>query len=378
MDYEYALAWYDVAYDFYSISKGSKKKVLADNTFEETASGYVTKAEDALAVLNKEEFEDIFRRGDAAKVQFNRRWYLASIFDSAAVDSLLQAEQTSQDKSLDELLEVLDTKITETEQAIAQSHHSYIWVQLYINHAKYFMQASEFYKSHNHGAKAFENAKNGVSLAYLAYELVSPSYEMYSYYESFGSADYIKEGPPTIRIEEQKLPLQLLLTFMILLLAILVVVLLLVKFIYVDKTTPKALEAQIKSIRKIQSDLRKSLKKRKIDVKTYHNLNRKYEEQVEHLLKERVKRSHAVVELDNLTARLHSYREALRELNRHYKDGLIVKEDYDKNLKFYNEAISYLNELIAADKGVVKSAPKKPAASKAEKPSTKKPKSANK
>lgn len=67
-----------------------------------------------------------------------------------------------------------------------------------------------------------------------------------------------------------------------------------------------------------------------------------------------MKISHKIVEIDNLNARLHSYKQALRDVKKHYAQGIIIEDDYKRNEYFYKESIAYLEELIAKEQKDVK------------------------
>ncbi|MFH1240024.1 MAG: S16 family serine protease [Candidatus Diapherotrites archaeon] len=356
-EYEYAKAWYEVASDFYGISKSTLRKARPDNSFEELASEKLTKAEDALQILNEEANADIFRRADSAKTQFNRKWYLGSLFDSAAAVSLAESELAIKDKTADELIELLDKKITETEQTMAQSKMSFIWSRLYLDHAKYYYNAAVFYKENNLGMRSLDAAKNGIGLAYLAEGIVEPSIEIYNYYATMSPEDYIQENKTVVSVKEDS-PYLMLLLVLILALTILLVVLTIVKIMYTKKHPKQSIEHQIGSMKKIQHDLDTSLASKKISANKYHELSNEYQKQIDLLLSERVKRSHKIVEIDNLNARLHSYRQALRDLEKHYAQELILEEDYKRNVHFYKESIDYLEKLIENEQKDVKKIPK--------------------
>ena len=356
-DYEYAKAWYEVANDFYGISKATLRKARPDTNFEELASEKLAKAEDALQIMNEEENEDVFRRANSAKTQFNRKWYLGSLFDSAITFSLAESELAVKDKTADELIELLDKKISETEQTMAQSKLSFIWSRLYLDHAKYYYNAALFYKEHNLGMRSLEAAKNGVGLAYLAEGIVEPSIEIYNYYENMPPEKYIQENKTIIDKDEES-PYTTLILVLILALILLLVVLTIGKIMYAKKHPKQSLEAQIGNMKKIQSDLDKSLERKKISADKYHKLSNDYRKQIDSLLSERVKRSHKIVEIDNLNARLYSYKQALRDVKKHYAQGIILEDDYKRNEHFYKESIDYLEKLIAKEQKDMKKTPK--------------------
>lgn len=189
--YEYASAWLEVSKDFYEISKNSSKKIQPNS--KELQSLNEEKISEILknnSILEQPEFEDAVRRIKAAQKQETLGWNLAKAIDSASGIALIEAQLYSKDKTREELKKKLEEKITEAESKIIKSSHKFIWAQLYLDHAKYFLEATNYYEKYNENTQAMENAKSGVSLAFLSNEILDTTEKIYSHYEKTQNTPY--------------------------------------------------------------------------------------------------------------------------------------------------------------------------------------------
>lgn len=184
-EYEFAVAWLDVAKDFFALTGNAKKFAKPDSKLKPVAEKLISEAENTISVLTQlQGQEDIERRLNAAKYENLQEWDIASAVDAATASALAQSEQSVLNKSADELSEILASKISSLEAKIFSSKHVFFWPILYLDHSKYFLEASKYYSSSGSTSRSINALRSGVSLITLAEQIFDPLEQAYIHFDS--------------------------------------------------------------------------------------------------------------------------------------------------------------------------------------------------
>ncbi|HLC79587.1 MAG TPA: S16 family serine protease [archaeon] len=183
-DYAFAVAWLDVSKDFYNLSKGATEYVNRTDQFETAMDPLIAAALIDLNSINDDsQKEDIERRVNSAREEKDSGWFEASYFDAASAMALAEAQKTVQGMDQKELKETLEAKIKNLDDSIFSSSNSG-WASLYLDHAKYFLAAANYYEQQGFSENASENLRSGIGLATLAGQIFTASSEVSLAYEN--------------------------------------------------------------------------------------------------------------------------------------------------------------------------------------------------
>jgi len=290
-DYEFALAWFETARELYDKTKLSKKKVLMDNAFKNYSDNYIVASEDSMDLVDEAEKEDILRRLDSAKRAEDYSWYLVTAFDSASSYALIKASLDSKDLSLDEAYSLLESKINEIDKNLSSAVNkddSFVWARLYLDHAKYFLNAATFYKEQGYPSTALEKVDSGLSLVYLSGELFVVSDSIYEYYGSFTEKDYIGSTQLQVKNKNDDFPFESLLLYSAIILFTLILVV--SAFLILWKAKSSSLEGQIEEIQSLKRKSDIAFFNEKISGEKHNELNNEYSFQL-NALRNKIKSS---------------------------------------------------------------------------------------
>ncbi len=358
MDYEYALAWYNVSKDFYGLTKNSKRGVLPDQGLAGLVNSYIANSENGLSALAENETEDILRRLDSAKLSLGSGWTYAALFDSASSLALTNAALFSKNKSLEELQEALLEKTFQLEQKINQSKHSFVWARLYLDHAKYYLDSSFFYQEDGQTAAALSSARSGIDLVFLAEGLFDAADASYAYFETLPMNRFIEVAPSW-----QARPALDEVIFTILLILLLVACAAIFSIFSIDRKfhlfKKFSFEDRLNEILLEQRKLSKRLEKDYLSKEQFHTLNEPLQKKLNKLLAERRVLSSDYIQLDLNKSKVVAFERALRELKMQLKKKLITPEDCEINMSFYKKKISLLKHLILEEEKKIKFEKKK-------------------
>jgi len=347
-DYEFAEAWLEIAQDFANEAAKSERVVKPDNTFKSTVDQLLVQAENGLAVMKKEESEDIQRRYDAAVREKQLGWNLAAVFDAATAIALINSVNFTKDNDLNKLYDTLVEKSQKTKSEISSGKGAFVWANLYLDHANYYLTGADYYKSSKREAKALEAVKSGLSIAFMAENLSTASKDFYAYYDSIPEEKIIKTPANGKNNGKQNNTALWVLGIGFAAGWLLVGFLLLVVF----KKGPKqkaTMQQQMEQITKMQKELDKSLSEGKISNEQYYALQEKYSVRQSLLQKELEEKSERVVEIDSLRARLLGFEHVLHSLKSHYQAGLIIAEDYKKQVDIVQKEIDSIKAEIKSE-----------------------------
>ncbi|MBU0661989.1 MAG: S16 family serine protease [Candidatus Diapherotrites archaeon] len=333
-DYEFAVAWYEIAEDFYRISNSSKKKVVPGDVFKESADELIIAAENGLSSIEEAESEDILRRINAAKLEKQNGWYLAAAYDAATAHALIVGIAAVKDKDLQTLHAELSDMAVALDNNLAASENSFVWSHLYLDHAKYYLASADFYSENSRNVAAVSSLKNGISLAYISAQLFSVSDSMLSYYTALPESEYIVEEPLTageMQEPQDNTMLFALLGLLIVIVAVLVIVLIRV---YSKREQGVDMGKEISRLRALQGGISEG----------------KYGTEIAQLEKLRTERSAYTLELDRMKSEMSSFRQRLTDLQRHFREGVLSAPEYSKAMREYQRHINELQKGILDEK----------------------------
>ncbi len=338
-DYEFAVAWVDVAKDFASVTNNAKKFVKPDSQFRELSEQLVSQAENSLTVLNLPEgAEDIERRLNAAKFENSKEWFIASAVDAATARALAESEKLVEEKSAAELSGILEGKISALEAKIKSSKHKFSWPVLYVDHSKYFLEAANYYSSSNATSRAVSSLRSGISLISLASEIFDTLEQVYTYYDSvttFVSDDGISfPALPEVSINDSAfrnstLPPFVFAGFLITLFSLAFIFLFLtIKMVSTPKPVAISYKKDLESVQKMKKMADEALLSGRISQEKHTELVRDFSHEaknLEHLRKEHL---HELHEIDRFRQKLLSQERKLRDLKSNFKAGALPKEEF--------------------------------------------------
>jgi len=146
-DYAYAVAWTDIANSFLDISITNKEvKFVEGNHFKNRAQENIISVENQLILVAPElsESEDLKRRLDAAKRNFNRGWYVTSLYDSATALAVIKTHEENKNKlSTNDFLSKYENLTTRLRSQSALNNENYVWSKTFLDHALYYYTAYE-------------------------------------------------------------------------------------------------------------------------------------------------------------------------------------------------------------------------------------------
>ncbi len=352
MDYEYALAWYHVANDFFELTKESKKGVLTGPGLKDIANNYIVNTENSLSALSEEEISDITRRLDGAKLALDSSWSYSALFDASSALALTNSRIFAKNKSLEEIQSELDLKIAELETKLQTSAYEMAWAQLYLDHANYFLNSSLFYEAQGQTALALDNAKSGMDLIYLANGVFEAANASYTHFENLPAKKFITPMPQY----HESATIESLLIALLLVALVLVFIIIFslistgTKFHFLKKFS---FEDRLADILADQRKLRKRLQKGYLTTQQFEQLNKPLQEKINKLLSERRKLSANYIELDLNQSKLFAFEKALRDLKAQLNKKQITQEDYKTNSDFYKKRIALLkHEIVEQSKEI--------------------------
>jgi len=359
-DYEFAVAWVDVAKDFYSVSKDSKMKVRVDPALMgENADKLIVDAENKLSPLDKEENSDIFRRLDSAKLERQLGWNLAAAFDAASAIALAEGESEVKDKTYDELKSMLTEKISKVDGKIKSSQNNYAWPSLYLDHSKYFLESANYYFSLGQGTTASTSLRNGISLITLADKLIETADPIYTYYSNIDANQFLKPGdsgylPSTGQAGRDNPGSYAGLYFMLGSISfVLALLLVIITILLARQPKTYSVQAEIMKVKELRRKADESFMQGKISEQKHNGLLKRYDAELKHLESIRKRRLSHLLDIDAYKVELNSYEKRLRELDGHRKEGLLDDDEFRAKSQQFRKKISGLKSLVSSQKSAL-------------------------
>ncbi|MBN2127598.1 MAG: hypothetical protein JW703_04380, partial [Candidatus Diapherotrites archaeon] len=356
-DYLFAKSWLEIAKAFYSESLDGKM-ISSVESFNNSMNPFIEEAETRIASKDKKEVEDIIRRIDSAKEQAMKEWYLGALFDAASAHGLsLNDSFTSTDSN--ELKSELSSRIDSLKKKINSSGKQFLWAELYLAHAEFFLKSGDFYLKNNLGGNAVDSYSSGLSIILLSEDMFFVSNQVQEFLEKNPSMVISKEELMAESLSQdltESDPLSMenilnkpysVLTLIISLVLFLSLVALLSEAFRFEKSEKKKVLNEIHHVKNLMHSLDESFAKG-------HVKEQQYKSKVSQYSNELIKLRN---ELDNLHGNSlkieknekhekeglrHSFNVRLNALEKHYHEGLIEKDNYEKQKKEFQEKLDSL------------------------------------
>ncbi len=336
-DYEYASEWLTVAQDFFDIALESDDKIVPFPLLTEKSEEYIVAAENESVSLDETEAEDVLRRLDSAKLARQSGWSDSAAFDAASALALAKAEKAVKGKTLSETMSLLSTKLTQLKSQISSSGKSFIWGQLYFDHAKYFHASAGYFSKKQDVTNALDNAKAGLRLAFFAEEMINVTKQAQQEFDAHPfKQDFT--GQPKIQLPEEN---SFYAYITILLVAASIIFLLAMKTRQACKPSHDAfISNNVNKIEMLSRQAEKARMKNQLSEEEFKNLSKEYKSKLNELEKERTVRSKHLIEMDKLHGEIEMIQFMLKELKRQYQSGEIVEGDYTEVLNSLSKRLA--------------------------------------
>ncbi|HZX20489.1 MAG TPA: S16 family serine protease [archaeon] len=345
-DYAFAAAWLDVSKDFYSLSLESNGLVKPGDDFKPQADALISESETGLNSLELETpREDIQRRIDSAKIQSEKNWFEASFFDAASAKALVDAEKAVAEKSNEELRKLLEDKILEAENKIADSNANVGWPILFLDHAKYFLESAKYYDERELTVSSTNNLKSGMGLAFLASELFDATD---SIVVAYSNKEIVQESTEVSRLPEKEDNFFLIGALLFFLAFSMVLLLLLLSYAGGNRQKQIMLETEIPRIRNLIRNSDEKFLRGEINSDEHSKLKQKYSNELNFLESQRRIRAEHVLAIDDYSSEIDSVNERLVALKKHFKEGILSKKEFaDKSIDYLGKMENYKSRLGA-------------------------------
>lgn len=355
-DYAFAVAWVDVAKDFYNLSQDDDSFVQPSGKFADAMDPVISDTEEKLKQIRDEmSKEDITRRLNASKIEKDANWFEASYFDAASAKALAESQILVENSKSEDLNNILGRKIIAVEKKISDSNVDVGWAKLYLDHAKYFLAAADYYKKAGSDESASDSLKRGISLAYLADEIFGASSKVIDEYSKLQVASKDKASAAARNAAERESSgfssnMAYLAGGILIALAFAGIVLIVVAR---HQSSRPSLVSEIAMYKKKLADMESQFIAGSVDHFTYEKFKRDYSQKISGLEGERRERARHLIAYDNYIMDLGIQNEKLKNIKRMLRDGLISKAEFDEKTGSIFSDISSLEKKLTAETKVI-------------------------
>jgi len=351
--FESARAWLLVAREFFEAAKVSQKKVKPLPDFVERVQDLLVKAENGLTVFKGEDIEDIERRIASAREELKRGWSLSALFNAASAQALIEGKRLAKEDDAVKLEASLRKKLADLGSAIANSKYRHVWANLYLDHARYYLEEAVYYKELNHKSDALSSLKNGLSLAMLAESLFKTVEEVSEFYEKNAAKPYTGSESAVDEVVKTDQTKWYLMFFLLPTVLFIVLLVLLLKILKARKSDVKySVYEEIKGVKQKQREIEERLSRGRLSQDEYLSESGRLSEQLRRLLRMREAKTEESFASDKLRADLLLFDMKSRDLRRSLKQRSISPEDFRKLTNEYNAKVKQLYEALAEEESI--------------------------
>lgn len=309
------------------------------------------------------------RRLDAAKISYDNNFYFAALYDTYFADSFISSELKQKEFTEADLFTALEAEIKLVE---AESESE--WTDLFLDHAKFYLESAKFYEGQGGRARASSDLSASFSTLFLAKNVNTARGIVDGYIASAKLAS--KAGGGTVvqinYTEKPDIYRQIIISSRIALIIVLVLIIILGIGLSSGKTRG-SVNSRIARLQYVLSNLDKSLARKKVSEVEYFFLKKKYDTQLDELLSRRKQCSEIILTLDESKAKLKALQKGLKDLKKHYNGGLILMDDYVKHSLEVSQEIAGLQSRVEKYQSDLKSKRQAPLAEEARTPPSKAP-----
>ena len=331
-DYVSASAWISVSSDFLDqASKDSEKAVtFYTDEFRDLIASRILETDELLKDSNASEsiYEDSTRRYQSALISLDNNFLLAALYDSYFAESFIKAEISRGSLSEKQLFNLIQIDINDG------SNSDSVWANLFFDHAKFYYENALFNKKLDRSAEYTQSLQTSYDLLFLSKNL-SNAKEITSEYIDFTDFEAYVESEPVVEVKYTRVvDSSQVLLIGILLLAILFLVMILIIGIASRATKNGLTYASRKDkLKLVLGNLDKALSSKKVNDAEYFFMKKRYEDELSKStdLNDARNKGKVKLNLEDLRAKERALQSAVIDIKRHFKEGLIIPEDYEHN-----------------------------------------------
>jgi uncharacterized protein len=349
--YEYvsAQAWIDAAKDFMVEAKKSKQKVIPmySETFIQNTLDKIEDVEKLISDSNASQsaLSESLRRLNSAKISYDNNFYFAAMYDAYFSEAFIIGEQEREFFDDQEIFNVVETELsTEREQLIS------LWALLFFDHAHFFLENAKYEMSIGRINISRTSLDTSYDLIVLAKNIGVVREEVESYLTTNNFSDYYEkpdfETTMDISYTKRTDMLQVVSVLFVFVIIIFFGILLFFSFKKSHLGVRGPINIRISKLQRVISNLDNALTKKKISDDEYFFLKKRYDDELDLLRQKQHKISEVTINLDESRAKIRALENGLKSLQKHYKSGLIIDEDYKKHYLDITKEIADLKSNI--------------------------------
>jgi hypothetical protein len=332
-DYVSASAWISVSNDF--LEQANKDPEKAITFYTKDFRDMIEKKLSQIDVLLKDSnasdsiYADSTRRYQSALISMDNNFLLAALYDAYFAESFVLAEINRDIISEEKLFNLIQTDVNKG------STTDSVWANLFFDHAKFYYENSLFNKKLGKTAEYTQSLQTSYDLLFLSKNL-STAKEIIFEYITFTDFDAYKESEPVVEVTYTRVvDSSQVLIIGVLLLAILFLVIVLIIGIASRATKNNGLtySSRKDKLKLVLGNLDKALSNKKVNDAEYFFMKKRYEDELSKStdLNEDRNKGKMKLSLEDLRAKERALEAALVDIKRHFKEGLVIPEDYEHN-----------------------------------------------
>ncbi|MFA6268498.1 MAG: S16 family serine protease [archaeon] len=337
-EFESAVAWTSVAQDFLSQARkmNSKKIPFYSNEFVALVKSKLIDVNKLISDSNvsQSSVDEATRRYNSAKVSFDNNFFFAAIYDAFFAEAFILGETNRKNIDQNKLFGIVASELENGENSNS------VWASLFFDHAKFYYENAAFNIKLGRTAEVVQSTMTSYDLIFLSKKIVEAKKIIMNYVSSAPLQEYV-ENEPIIDVKYTKRDdtTQYLLVLLMLLIILLVSLILLFGLASKARENKLTYDSRKSKIGIVLSNLDKALSSKKISDAEYFFMKKKYEDELNQSPGIGTTRKRSVMNIDDLRGKLRALERGIIDLRRHYKEGLIIPEDYEKHYAQVHEEI---------------------------------------
>ncbi|MFA5360941.1 MAG: S16 family serine protease [archaeon] len=341
-DYVSAQAWISVSKDFLVQADKDilKYKMFYSNDFKELVNSKMSELENILNDSNASDsiHEDSLRRYHSAIISRDNNYFFAALFDLAFAESFIMSEANRKNFSYDKMFNLIESDINKG------SNFDSVWANMFFDHSKFYYENAVFKKNLDQMMEYNASIETSYDLLYLSKNLASAREIVLEYIAFNEFEEYVVEET-FVEVKYNRVidPSQLILVAVLLIVILLLIMVLIIGLITNSTKRDLSYSSRRDKLKMVLVNLDKALSGKKISDAEYFFMKRRYEEELEKGIdSKKTKNSVIKLSLEDLKAKERALQSALVDIKRHYKEGLIIPEDYERSQKQLSSELSVI------------------------------------
>lgn len=196
-DYAYAVSWAEIADDFLNIANTSSDiKFVESNHFKQKAQNNIISVENQLVLTSSEvaNSEDLKRRLNAAKINYERGWYVTSLYDSASALAVIKTQIEKENLSQNVFVLKYNDLYSKLKSSSSMSKKNNVWSKIFLDHATYYYNSYNEHKAKN-DEKSVDDMEVSNSILNFSLYLLDVENQVLDYYLNIDISTIIVDVP---------------------------------------------------------------------------------------------------------------------------------------------------------------------------------------